>query len=124
MREIMKNIIVKFALAAIAAVLIFGSSSVNAKENSTLKEVQIKTSAFSFMCKNNIETTLKNTNGVDDSYLSLDDQIVTIKYDPSSVKVEYLQKSIKDLGYDADLVNTVEDEAQIKDNDTGKKKLN
>jgi copper chaperone CopZ len=120
----MKKEIAKFALAALFAVLLFGSSNLNAKENSILKEVQIKTTAFSFMCKDKIESTLKDTKGVTDSYLSLDDQIVTIMYDTSLVKVEDLQKSIKDLGYDAELVIPVEDNAQIKDKESSKKKLN
>ena len=120
----MKNIIVKFALATLVAVFMFGSVIVNAKDNSSLKEVKIKTSAFSFMCKNNIETTLKNTKGVDDSYLNLEDQIVTIIFDPSSVKVEDLRNSIKELGYDAELVNVTQEKAQIKNENTGTKKLN
>jgi copper chaperone CopZ len=109
----MNNLIVRFVLATLAAVVMFSSINAFAKEHVT-KEVQIKTSAFSEMCKNKIESILKDKKGVEDSYLSMDDKIVTITYNPDLVKPEDLQKSIKELGYDADIVNPDENKAESK----------
>ena len=118
----MKKNFQKLVVTALFAV-VFLSVSTFAKDNNS-KELQIKTSAFSFMCKSKIETALKDLKGVEDSYLSLDDQIVTITYDTTKVKPELLQSSIKDLGYDADFINVTNNKAESKDENKKKEKLN
>jgi copper chaperone CopZ len=75
------------------------------QENKTQKyEVKIKTSAFSEMCKNRIETELKDTKGVLDAYLDLNDQIVTITYDLKVVKSDSLKDLVENLGYESKIL--------------------
>jgi hypothetical protein len=45
----------------------------------------------------------------------MDDKIVTITYKPDLIKPEDLQKSIKELGYEAELLKPIENENQNKD---------
>ena len=104
----------KLAFATLVAVFVFSSLTSTAKEQPS-KEVQIKTSAFSEMCKNKIESVLKDQKGVTDAYLSMEDKIVTITYNPELIQTEEIQKSIKDLGYDADLIKPIENKAQNND---------
>ncbi|MBS3999950.1 MAG: heavy-metal-associated domain-containing protein [Desulfobulbaceae bacterium] len=89
-------------LIGVALTLSLSNGSFAADEKMT--EVKIETSAYSFMCKNRIETELKNLKGVEDSYLNLDDKIVTIKYNPNTVKPNEMMKVIKNMGYDADIL--------------------
>jgi copper chaperone CopZ len=96
----------RLALIAVTSVIIFSSMNVFANE------IQIRTSAFSEMCKNKIESVLKNQKGVSDAFLSMSDKIVTITYNSDMVKPEDLQKSIKELGYDADLIKSIETKSQ------------
>jgi copper chaperone CopZ len=109
----MKNLVVRLVLATFSAVVMFGSFNAFAKEQ-TSKEVKFKTSVFSEMCKNRIESVLKEQKGVEDSYLSMNDRIVTITYNPELIKQEDLQKSIKELGYEADLIKPIENKEKNK----------
>ncbi|WP_025763315.1 heavy-metal-associated domain-containing protein [Dyadobacter tibetensis] len=66
------------------------------------KEVKIKTSAVCKMCKDRIERNLGLSKGVKDSNLSLDDMVVTVRYNPKKTSEEAIRKTIIETGYDAD----------------------
>lgn len=93
-----------FIAILIGVVLTLSMSNGSLADDEKMTEVKIKTSAYSFMCKNRIETELKNLKGVEDSYLNLDDKIVTITYDPNTVKPSEMEKDIENMGYDADIL--------------------
>jgi copper chaperone CopZ len=118
----MKNSIVMFIVAAITIVT-FGYTKSSAQAELVQKyEVKIKTSAYSQMCKNRIETELKDQKGVVDAYLDLSEQIVTITYNHNEVKSEKLKELIADMGYDT---NIIEDRAvKSSDNSNSQVKLN
>lgn len=109
----MKNSLVMFITITLLA-SIFSLSKVVAQtegtESTKKYEVKIKTSAFSEMCKNRIESEMKDCKGVLDAYLSLEDQVVTVTYDNESVKSSKLKSLINDIGYDAEVI---EDKAVI-----------
>jgi copper chaperone CopZ len=109
----MKNSLVMFiTITLLASVFSFAkvSAQTEGKESTKKYEVKIKTSAFSEMCKNRIESEMKDCKGVLDAYLSLEDQVVTVTYDNESVKSSKLKSLINDIGYDAEVI---EDKAVI-----------
>jgi copper chaperone CopZ len=96
---------IKNLLSVVMGVVLTFSFAFNAYANEqNMKEVKIKTSAFSFMCKNKIESVLKDKAGVDDTYLDLNDKVVTIKFDDKKLKAEDLEKEIKSMGYEAEIM--------------------
>ncbi len=96
---------IKNLLSVVMGVVLTFSFAFNAYANEqSVKEVKIKTSAFSFMCKNKIESVLKEKSGVNDTYLDLENKVVTITYDDKILKAEDLEKEIKSMGYDAEII--------------------
>lgn len=92
-----------FAAFAIIALFTAGNQGFS-QENEKTKEVKIKTSAFSFMCQNKIESALKKADGVTEAVLTLENKVVTISYHPEKTSPEKLRKIIEDLGYAAEIV--------------------
>ena len=107
-----------FIKTMVAAMLVFSLAfSISfAKEK---EELKIKTSAYSWMCKNKIETKLNKMDGVDDCELDLATKTLTIKFDIAKITQDNIVKEIEDLGYDAEIkpvkdniVNTEQKEKQ------------
>ncbi len=94
----MKNAVKLFAAALVAFTLIFGTSF--AAENN---KAEIKTSAYSWMCKNKIETNINKLNGIQDCELDLATKTLTVKYDDAKVNTDKIKQVIEDLGYDAQI---------------------
>lgn len=91
--------------AAIAIIVVFAAGNQSfSQDNKQTKEVKIKTSAFSFMCQNKIESELKKTDGVEEAVLALDTKIITIKYVSEKITPEKLRQKIEDLGYVAEII--------------------
>lgn len=67
-----------------------------------VKEVKIQTSAVCDMCKNRIEKSINQLDGIINANLNLDDKTVTVKYDDKTAKVERIKKAISMAGYKAD----------------------
>ena len=91
----------------IAAMMLFAFLttfvSLSAKDSDTV-ESKFKTSAYSFMCKNKIESELMKIEGIIDVYLELNDKIVTIKYNKTKLNDDKIIKELDKLGYDSVLV--------------------
>lgn len=66
------------------------------------KMVNIKTNACSEECKAKLEKGLKDVDGVLQSNLNLDDQVVAVQYDPAKTNPDQIRKSISKIGYSAD----------------------
>jgi periplasmic mercuric ion binding protein len=96
------NNLLRIFLALLMCVFISGTVALAADQ--TEKEVKIKTSAYSWMCKNSIETSLKGLNGVSEADLDLDNKVVTIKYKTKDVTSDKMVNVIKDLGYEASIL--------------------
>ncbi|MDT3738714.1 MAG: heavy metal-associated domain-containing protein [Candidatus Kapabacteria bacterium] len=99
----------KNSLLNIVAVMLFLSMAVVGNviaqdDNSQNYEVKIKTSAYSEMCKNRIETEIKQQDGVVDAYLDLKDQTVIVTYKSKTIKSSKLKDLISDMGYDAEII--------------------
>ena len=105
----MKNVVKLFSSALLVFALVFSVSM--AKDNN---KVEIKTSAYSWMCKNKIETNINKMVGVQDCELDLATKTITIKYDDSKVKTDAIKEKIEDLGYDAVIKHECEKMADTK----------
>jgi copper chaperone CopZ len=94
-------------LAMIIIALTALSANLSAKDNTTenMSEAKFKTSAYSFMCKNQIENELSGHEGISEAYLDLETKVVTVKYDASKVKTDQICKGIESLGYEAKQVD-------------------
>jgi len=106
MESIMKTSMRFFAVALIALAFIVGISS--AKDSVAAiptNEITIETSAFSWMCKNKIETNVLKMDGVMDCEVNLDTKTITVKLDPENITPLRVLNEIEDLGYDATLIN-------------------
>lgn len=93
-------------LFALALMSLFAISAGYAKDTAKepCNEAKIKTSAFSFMCQNKIESNLKKIEGVNDAQMNLEDKVVTVKYNPAKTSAAKLQQTIDDLGYATSLI--------------------
>lgn len=116
----MKNFVVKIFVSALFLGVI-GLMNLNAQSDDNEKfEVKIKTSAYSEMCKNRIETELKEREGVIDAYLDLHEQVVTITYNSNKVKSDSLKELVSNMGYDSEIITdralnkTNENSSQVK----------
>lgn len=105
----------RFLLVVISVAVVLSGFVAAFSAEEDLKEVKIKTSAYSFMCKNRIETELKNINGIEDSFLNLDDKVVTIKYNSKSINPEEMKKNIEDMGYEAEIMKNLT-QSEVKTN--------
>ncbi len=110
----MKQKVSKLVVAVVAVILLFGFESY-AKESVVAKETKIQTNAFSYMCKDRIESLVKELKGVTDAFLSMEDRVITVMYDENSVKPNDMVLKIKEIGYEAELV-TEPMNAENKDN--------
>lgn len=110
----MKQRVSKLVVAVVAVILLFGFESY-AKDNVITKETKIQTNAFSYMCKDRIESLIKDLKGVSDAYLSMDDKVLIVNYDEKVVKPIDLVAKIKEIGYEAEVV-TEPMNAENKDN--------
>jgi copper chaperone CopZ len=84
--------------AMIVFALVFTSSLANDKE-----EIKIKTSAYSWMCKNKIESKINKMEGVDDCELDLATKTITVIYDSNKISLDKIVSEIEDIGYDAEI---------------------
>ena len=94
----MKTFFKTLSAALLVFALVFSVSL--AKDN---VKVDIKTSAYSWMCKNKIESNINKMDGVNDCELDLSTKTLTVKYDESKVTTDKIVKKIEDLGYDAEI---------------------
>lgn len=107
-----QTIIRLFALAIMSVFAISAVSFAKDKTSEPCNEAKIKTSAFSFMCQNKIESSLKKIDGVFSAQLNLEDKTVTVVYNPAKTNGTKLQQKIEDLGYNASLIT---DKASLND---------
>jgi copper chaperone CopZ len=94
----MKNAVKFISAAMLAFALVFSVSFAGEKG-----KTEIKTSAYSWMCKNNIETSISKLDGVEDCELDLTTRTLTVKYDTSKLNKVRIKTTIEDLGYDAEI---------------------
>lgn len=94
----MKRIII-IAIAAIMA-LPFASFDASAQKKN-LQEVTFSCNLHCNNCVNKVKENISYERGVKDLKVSLDEQSIYVKFDPSKTSVEILQKAIGKLGYEA-----------------------
>lgn len=94
----MKNIIT----IAIAAIMALSFASVDASaQKKQLQEVTFSCNLHCNSCVNKVKENISFEKGVKDLKVSLDEQSIYVKFDPSKTSVEKLQNAIGKLGYDA-----------------------
>lgn len=96
----MKRVFLKSFLVLLFVLLI----NINSNAQDDKKILYIKTNVFSFMCKDKIETAVKDLKGVEEAYLSLDDKILEVKFNSDVLKESVIVQTIKDLGYEAEII--------------------
>lgn len=106
----MKNATRLFTVAMLAFALMFSISFAGGKEKK-----EIKTSAYSWMCKNKIENNINKLDGVTDAELDLDTKILIVEFDEVKIDTEKISKAIEDLGYDAEVKPDCDKMANSKD---------
>jgi copper chaperone CopZ len=119
----MKNSTYRIFLAMLLGAFLL-TGTIFAEPSIGLNEVKIKTSAYSWMCKNKIETNVNKMAGVEESKLNLEDKVIAVTFDPKKITADELVNSIKDLGYEASIEKkedvqradtNVKDKKQIKE---------
>ncbi|HET6245615.1 MAG: heavy-metal-associated domain-containing protein [Bacteroidetes bacterium] len=86
----------------ILAALIVFSFTTNAQDKKKTEEITIKTSVVCNMCKYNVEKAMAYEKGVKKSNVKVQEQTVTILFDPKKTSPEKIKKAITMAGYDAD----------------------
>ncbi len=107
----MKNALKLFSAAMLAFALMFSVSFAAEKG-----KAEIKTSAYSWMCKNKIESTINKMEGVKDCELDLAKKTLTVEFDDTKVNTDLLIKAVEELGYDAEIKLDPEKMANTKEN--------
>lgn len=113
----------KIFLSSILAVLMTVVFSNQIFAADTVKEAKIKTSAFSWMCKNKIESAVKDFDGVKSADLNLEEKVLTVKFDETKIDVEKISQKIKDLGYTAEYIKEKPADNKAGDKNSGEKNL-
>ena len=67
-----------------------------------------KASGVCGMCKDRIESALKNNTGVQSASWDVDTKIVTVVYNPHTVSVDQLQQLVADAGHDTDKIKATD----------------
>lgn len=97
--------------SAVAAVpYVSASDASQARSPKSVKASKVETVVFStnLHCKNCVKKVNENISfekGVKDLKVSLEDQTITVTFDPAKTSVETLSKAIARLGYKAELKN-------------------
>lgn len=95
--------LVNKALALAVIGLMFAANFAIAND-STVYEAKIKTSAYDWQQKNDIETKLTDLDGVEDVWMDLDEKVVTVQFKESILSSDMLVYNIIELGYEAELL--------------------
>ncbi|HXA00517.1 MAG TPA: heavy-metal-associated domain-containing protein [Cytophagaceae bacterium] len=66
------------------------------------KTVEFKVSGNCGMCKNTIESSLKDAKGVKSSSWNKDTKVIKVTYDPAQISEEQIHQKISDSGYDTE----------------------
>jgi periplasmic mercuric ion binding protein len=74
----------------------------NSKNFPGNKTVEFKVSGNCGMCKNTIETSLKDVKGVKSSFWNKDSKVIKITYDPAQISEDQIHQKIADSGYDTE----------------------
>jgi copper chaperone CopZ len=93
----------KMIAIEIIAIALF-TANVKAIDKDNRSEIKIKTSAYSWECKNVIESNVNNLLGVIESNLDLASKVLTVKIDNSKISCDSIINTIKKLGYDAEVL--------------------
>lgn len=96
---------INFTTAALACFfLCFHPAMAKETAPSANSSARIKTSAYSFMCKTNIESAAKKLNGVSEAFLDLSDKTLTVNYNPLKTTKERIAESVENLGYNVEII--------------------
>ena len=98
----------KKALLVMASALLIGiiigafvlPNHVKAADNS--KEIKIKTSAQCEMCQDRIQTKMSKVTGINKAVLDLNNNFLTVNYNPDKITPEDIRLAVTKIGYDAD----------------------
>ncbi|GEM_PF-3493402 len=103
-------------VVALFTIFAFTSNTFAEDNNPNNNKVECKLSVQvnSFYDKDMIETQLKDHEGVLDTYIDLDEKLAYITYDKTITNSEKVCRVIKDLGFEAKVI-------EEKDKDFGKK---
>ena len=94
----MKSTITLFFAFIFSTLLI----SAQAKEESKIKTIKIKTTAQCEECKDRIEKAMAYEKGVKTSNLDLETKVLTVVYNGNKTTDAKIRKAISNTGYDAD----------------------
>lgn len=87
----------------------------SAAETGKMKEIHLKTSAYSSMCKNKIEAKLNQQDGVESSFLNLTSKVLTVSFDSAKISEDSVKTVVTKLGYDVEDNDKVKNEEKQED---------
>ena len=77
----------------------------NKNPNPNITKCKIQCDVQTFYDKDVVETKLKSEKGVSSAYLDLDEKIAYIDYDKTVINSEKICKIVKDLGFQAKVID-------------------
>jgi periplasmic mercuric ion binding protein len=89
-------------LAICFSIFTISFSAANTNKFPGEKTISFKVSGNCGMCKNTIETSLKDVKGVKSSDWNKDTKVIKVTYDPSQISEEQIHQKIADSGYDTE----------------------
>ena len=100
------KIIISLLLAVSICLFIYNGYSQESKE-STVKTVEIKTSAQCNNCKINIEKAVNKLPGIKEANVNLETKILKVKFNATKINTDEIRKTVANAGYEADSVKAV-----------------
>ncbi|MFP4527290.1 MAG: heavy-metal-associated domain-containing protein [Candidatus Kapaibacterium sp.] len=97
----MKKMLTRIVAIAMIGMLTFAVAAIG-QGNPDMMESKFKTSAYSFMCKNQIESAVNDIEGVDNAFLDMDTKVLSVTYHNGKVTDEKICKTVADLGYECE----------------------
>ena len=95
-----KTSLMRIFILLLALGILFSNGLIAQDKNE--KEIKIKTSIHCSNCKAKVEDCLKDSEGINQYTVNLEDKTVTVKYNPDKTNPDQIRQAIAKSGYDAD----------------------
>ncbi len=83
-------------------IVLIAATAFNLHAEDALKKATIKSSVWCETCEKAIHKGLDNIDGVKDVSINLEKKEIYVTFDESKTSLEFIRKTISNIGYDAD----------------------
>jgi copper chaperone CopZ len=91
---------IKWLAVVMMSIFIVSAAAFGQESEADTAKVKFETSAYSFMCKNRIESEVSSIDGVEECYLDMDSKELRVEYDKEKTTEEEIKKVVIDMGYE------------------------